>query len=225
MSLHIYPAIEQRSEAWFEQRRGMVTASVVKQLLTATGKVADNDVSRGLIASLTAERITGDVESGFVSDDMMRGILHEPIARDRYAEVTGTTVKEIGFAVLRVAGARLGYSPDGLVGDDGLLEVKCPRAKSHLRTIVAGEVPAVHIPQLQTGLLVMGREWIDFVSFCAGMPLFIQRVYPDPKWQSAISAAVLKAEDDIKALTAAFHEKAIDMPATERVPDLDELSF
>jgi hypothetical protein len=76
-------------------------------------------------------------------------------------------------------GFSLGYSPDGLVGDDGLIEVKCRRQKKHLQTILADEVPPENMAQLQCGLLVSGREWIDYVSYCGGMPMYVKRVYPD----------------------------------------------
>jgi hypothetical protein len=119
----------------------------------------------------------------------------------------------------------LGYSPDGLVADDGLVEIKCPRPKGHLNTILADEVPAAHMPQLQAGLLVSGRKWIDYVSFNAGMPLFVKRVLPDPDWHAAITAAVARFEAAAVEIVAAYRTATANLPATERVPDLDELVF
>ena len=137
MTLHVYSEVDQRSDEWFALRCGIVTASSVGSLLTPTLKVANNDTARGLTAQLVAERITGEVDQTFTNDDMMRGILHEPVARDRYAEHNKVTVEQIGFMARDDWGYRIGASPDGLVGVDGGLEVKCPRAKTHIRTIIA----------------------------------------------------------------------------------------
>lgn len=222
MTLHIYNEIEQRSDEWYDQRRGMVTASVVGQLVTAkTLAVADNDYSRGLTALLVAERITGQTDPTYINDDMWRGIEHEPYAIEKYAEHNAVPVTSCGFMVLEEGRWKLGYSPDGLVGDDGLVEVKCPRAKGHLKTILAGEVPVVHIPQLQAGLLVTGRKWVDFISFCAGMPLFTKRVLPDPKWHEAITAAVTHFERNAAEMVGAYKKATKGLPATERAPELE----
>lgn len=221
VNLRILPDLEQGSEEWHDQRRGMVTASVVGQLITpATIKVANNDTSRGIVATLTAERITGYTEPSYMNDDMLRGVNHEPIAREKYAEHNKVTVTEVGFAVRTLdSGHEIGYSPDGLVGDDGLLEVKCPRAKTHIRTIATDQVPAHYMAQCQTGLLVLGRQWIDFVSFCAGLPMWTKRVLPDPKWQEAIVAAVAAFEKASDELATEYLTRAADLPATERIPD------
>jgi len=222
MSLHEFNAIEQGSEAWHDQRRGMVTASVVSKLVTPTLKVAENETSRGLVATLVAERITGYTEPSFMNDDMMRGVLHEPIARDKYAEHNSVTVDETGFLVrIDLAGHELGASPDGLVGDDGGIEVKCPRAKTHISTIVADKVPGQYMAQIQTCLLVSGRDWWDFVSFCAGLPLFIKRVHPDPAWAEAIVSALLAFEESAADLAANYRAAAAGLPATELINDDD----
>lgn len=217
MTLHIVPDLVQGSEEWHAQRRGIVTASVVGKLVTPTLKVADNDVSRGLTATLVAERITGYTEPSFMNDDMMRGVLHEPIAREKYAEHNGVTVQEIGFMVRDDWGYSIGASPDGLVGDEGGLEIKCPRAKAHIKTIVADEVPTQYMAQVQACLLVSGRHWWDFVSFCAGLPLWTKRVIPDPRWQAAIVDAVASFERSAELLASDYLAKAKSLPATDRV--------
>lgn len=221
MALIEYADIEQGTESWHDIRRGVVTASVVGKLLTPTLKVADNDVSRALTATLVAERITGTTEPSFMNDDMMRGVLHEPIARDRYAEHHGVTVKEVGFLIRDDWGYQIGASPDGLIGDDGGLEVKCPRAKTHIRTIVADQVPAHYVAQVQTSMLVSGREWWDFVSFCAGLPMWTKRVHADPKWQAAIVDAVCAFEKAAEQLTSDYLTRAAGLPPTEALSDLE----
>lgn len=215
MTLHILPDLIQGSDEWHAQRRGLITASVVGKLLTPTLKVADNDVSRGAIAQLVAERITGETEPSFMNDDMARGVMHEPLARDRYAEVNEVDVKQVGFLVRDDWGYRIGASPDGLVGDDGGLEIKCPRAKTHIRTIVADQVPTHYLAQVQACLLVSGREWWDFVSFCAGLPLWTKRVYADAKWHAAIVEAVAAFEKSAEQLTSDYLNSAASLPTTE----------
>lgn len=215
MSLHIYNDLEQGSEAWLAARRGMVTASVVGQFLTPTGRPASNDNSRRLTLALVAERITGESEEVFITNDMWRGIADEPIARDVYSGHYEQAV-ECGFMVRDDWGWSLGYSPDGLVGDHGLIEIKSPRAKEHLRTILADEVPERYMAQLQAGLLVSGREWIDYVSFYGGMPLYSKRVTADPKWAEAIVEAVSVFEDTAAEMTRAYDLKTRGLPATER---------
>lgn len=264
MSLHVYEDIQQGTPEWFAARCGIVTASVVGQLITKGApdtlivpcpkcesvagescistarklptpiktphderiaraselppvyKVATGDTARALIMNLTAERITGYVEPTYTSPDMERGNMSEPYAREVYSEnyAPATT---LGFMVRDFGGYRLGFSPDGLVGDDGLIEIKAPRQKKHLATILADEVPAEHMPQCQAGLLVSGRDWIDFVSYNSGMPLFVKRVLPDPKWQAAILEAVTAAEEASAKMLATYHASIDGMPATERI--------
>lgn len=187
---------------------------------------ASNDTSRGLTKRLVAERITGESHgSTFMTDDMWRGVEHEPYARDRYAEVNNVTVEQVGFMVREVDGIRWGYSPDGLVGDDGLLEVKCPRPATHIDTIIADTVPIEHMPQLQCALLTSGRKWIDFVSFVAGMPLYVKTVWPDPKWTRPIFDAIRQFEANAIERQRLYAESAEGLPSTERIPELVEMRF
>ena len=225
MTLYAYTD-PQGSDEWLDARRGIITASVIGQLITPqTVKPASNDKSRALIAQLAAERITGQSDTVFVSDDMMRGTLHEPIARERYAEVNGVTVEQVGFMVRDDWGFRLGASPDGLISDDGGLEVKCPRAKTHIQTILSGQVPAYHMAQVQTCLLVTGRAYWDYVSFSAGLPMWTKRVTPDPKWRDAIITAATSAEHAITSMVQQWERATTDLPTTEHIPDEMGLVF
>ena len=211
----------QGSDEWLEQRRGIVTASVVGQLITpSTIKPANNDKSRALVAQLVAERITGWTDPVYVSDDMLRGTEDEPRAVEVYSEHFAP-VTTTGFMVRDDWGFRIGYSPDGLVGDDGLIEVKSRRCKKHLQTILADEVPPENMAQLQCGLLVSGRQWIDYVSYCGGMPLYVKRVEPDERWHEAIVAAVSAFEDAAAEMVAAYHATTEGLPATERVVEME----
>jgi putative phage-type endonuclease len=224
MTLHEFPDVVQGSDAWHSQRRGLVTASVVGKLLTPTLKVADNDTSRALTATLAAERITGWTEESHMTPDMWRGVESEPIARDLYSAHYQQAV-EVGFMRRDEDGWTLGYSPDGLVADDGLIEVKCPRAKTHLNTILANQVPYYYMAQCQAGLLVSGRKWLDFVSYVGGMPLFVKRVLPDPEWQDAIIVAVICFEQNVAASVADYEAATRGLPKTERLDNSLGLVF
>jgi hypothetical protein len=221
MTLIELPDLIQGTDEWLDQRRGMVTASVVGQLVTpGTIKVAKNDYSRALTAQLVAERITGWTDPTFINDDMLRGHEEEPRARDLYSE-RFAPVRESGFMVRAEANWKLGYSPDGLVGDDGLIEVKAPRAKKHLTTILSGEVPAFNMAQLQAGLLVSGRQWIDFISYCGGMPMWVKRVEPDQRWFDAIVSAVIQFEETAAEMVTAYETAVVGLPMTERVVEME----
>jgi len=225
VSLHVYNELQQGSDEWLAARAGLVTASTVGQLITPkTVKPAANDYSRALAVTLTAERITGHVEPIHENADMLRGQLDEPFARDKYAEHFAP-VEEIGFMVRDDWGFRLGYSPDGLVGDDGLIEIKSRRQKKHLATILADEVPLENMAQCQAGLLVSGREWIDYVSFCSGMPLYVKRVAPDMRWFHAIQEAVESFEAASAQMIERYTEATAGMPPTERLDHFAELEM
>ena len=221
MSLHILPDLIQGTEEWHDQRRGMVTASVVGKLVTPkTIKPADNDDSRGLTALLVAERITGWTEATYVNDDMLRGIEDEPRAVQKYSEHYAP-VTTIGFMVRDDWGFSIGFSPDGLVNDDGLIEVKSRRPKKHLRTILADEVPIENMAQIQAGLLVSGREWCDYLSYCGGMPMWRKRVELDPKWADSIVNAVELFEENAEAMVHTYEQATKGLAQTERALDLE----
>lgn len=187
-------------------------------------EVADNDESRGLTTLLVAERITGWSDPTFMSDDMFRGHMIEPIAREFYSQKYAPAT-ELGFVVREESAWKLGYSPDGLIGSDGLLEVKAPRAKTHLKTILSGEVPAHHMPQIQAGLLVSGRQYLDFVSYYGGLPMFIKRVLPDQEWFEAIRNACITFEQAAAQMVADYESKTAGLAQTERFLDTLELKL
>ena len=224
MSHKFYRELIQGTDEWHAARCGMVTASVAGKLLTSTLKVADNESSRGVVLTLAAERITGYVDPTYCGSSMERGHEDEPYARDTYSEHVAP-VDEAGFMARDDWGFSLGYSPDGLVGDVGLIECKSRLQKVQLQTIIEDRVPAENLAQLQCGLLVSARDWIDYVSFCGGMPLYVKRVYPDPIWHAAILAAVETFEANVADILARYHEVVAGLPATERVNRDAEIEF
>ena len=178
--------------------------------------IADNDTARALTATLVAERVAGFTEDTFVSRDMYRGVWSEPLARDLYSGHYQQAV-ECGFMVRKEDGWTLGYSPDGLVGDDGLIEIKAPRSRTHLLTVIDSDVPAHYMAQCQAGLLVSGRKWLDFVSYVGGMHIYVKRVLPDLQWFAAIEAACRKFETDAAALVDTYTKRVTGFPVAPRI--------
>ena len=203
MAIVYHDSVVQGSDEWMSLRCGRLTASEVKLILTPTLKVANNDKTRAHVFELLAQRISRYVEPTYISDDMLRGWADEITARDLYAQ-HHAPVQEVGFVTNDEWGFTIGYSPDGLVGDDGLIEVKSRRQKYQVQTIATGEVPEEYVLQLQTGLLVTKRKWIDFISYSGGLPMFVQRVLPDRTIQAAIIAAATDFEMKIAENLAAY---------------------
>lgn len=225
MTLTIFDDLEQGTDEWLQARCGIVTASVVGQLITPrTIKPASNDTSRTLTESLVAERITGHVEPMHVTADMERGTLDEPFARDYYAE-HHAPVTETGFMRLELALYALGYSPDGLVGDDGLIEIKSRKQKIQLRTILADEVPLANMAQIQCGLLVSGRAWCDYISWCGGMAPYVKRVFPDPRWFDAIGEALETFEANASAMVSRYLTATAGVPIAPRIDHFADMEF
>lgn len=178
-------------------------------------EVADDETSRALIATLVAERLAGWAEETPMTSDMWRGVEVEPIARDAYGE-HWTPANEVGFMVRQEDDWTLGYSPDGLVDEDGLIECKAPRAKGQILAVLADEVPSYWMGQIQAGLLVSGRQWLDFIPYVGGLPLWVKRVYPDPQWQAVIIAACRRFERVAAEMVSEYRARTAGLPATER---------
>ena len=173
--------IEQRTDAWFAARIGKVTASRVADVIakTKTGYSATRD---NYMAQLVCERLTGQKGETFTNSAMQHGTDTEPLARISYEVAQNVLVDEVGFVrhpTIEMAGA----SPDGLVGDDGLLETKCPNTATHIETLLSQTVPGKYNTQMQFQMACTGRQWCDFVSFDNRLPeelqLFVKRVPRD----------------------------------------------
>lgn len=214
--------IVQGTDEWLQLRRGIITASEIKTLVTPTGKLANNETSRKYLHQILAERVFDASEPSFYNDDMMRGHLLEPFARGIYAEHFAP-VDECGFVTRDYGHYRIGYSPDGLVGDDGLIEIKSRLAKHHIASLLAGDVPAEYVPQIQGGLAVTGREWCDFISYTPGLPFYRCRVHRDESLIATLEAAAEAAEVELQRLHDAYQQVAAQYPATEQIQPEQEI--
>lgn len=191
---------EQGSAAWLKARCGVLTASEMKNIITPTLKIANNDKTRGHLWELLAQRITGHVEETYESWDILRGREDEIEARLQYHRAYAP-VEECGFITNDKWGFKLGFSPDGLVGEDGLIECKSRKQKYQVETIVdyaaANKIPTEFMLQCQTGLIVSERKWIDFISYSGGLPMSTTRVELLPEYEDAILSAAEKFEAEL----------------------------
>ena len=217
MSVTLHRDLVQGTQQWLDARRGMLTASEMSRIITPTLKVANNGDSRAHVYEIAAQRITEHVEESFTSYDMMRGHEEEVDARDHYRKHYAP-VEDVGFITNDRWGFTLGYSPDGLVGEIGLIEAKSRKARFQVETIVKGEIPAEHIIQVQSGLLISEREWCHFLSYSGGLPMDLIPAEPIAEFQEAIVEAATAFEARVAEVIADYHSavKARRLHPTER---------
>jgi hypothetical protein len=188
--------VPQGEQAWLDARLGIVTMSQL-QCLLVKGKDASGFGTQALsyMNQLLGERITGEAAGSFGGNSHTeRGHEFEVTARELYEERTGNTVEQCGLIVNHSAG----YSPDGLVGTDGAIEIKSKLPKYQVEVLLGGEVPKEHMAQCQGGLWISEREWIDFISYWPGMPLFVKRAYRDEKQIKEISERVERFYEEME---------------------------
>ena len=198
--------MEQRTEEWHQIRSGKVTASRVADIIakTKTGYSTSRD---NYLAQLVCERMTGKPAESYSNSAMQWGTDQEPFARAAYEAAKDVLVDELGFAIhptIDMAGA----SPDGLVGDFGLVEIKAPHTATHIQTLLDGTVPTKYITQMQWQMACTQRQWCDYCSFDPrmdeGLQLFIKRVEYDPIYVAQLEKEVINflmdVEDKIQKL-------------------------
>ncbi len=175
-------AAAQGTEEWFKARLGCVTGSRLNDMLarTKSGWGAARERYR---VQLVLERLLGEnKEDSFTSEAMRFGIETEPFARDAYAKRCSTPVQQVGF-IPHSTIPHAGASPDGLVGEKGVIEIKCPDSHTHLNTLLKQEVPSKYLNQCHWQLAVTGREWLDWISF-------------DPRWPDPMQMVIVRLERD-----------------------------
>jgi putative phage-type endonuclease len=164
--------IIQRSEAWFQQRVGKVTASRISDVVAKT-KTGWGAIRHNYASQLIIERLTGEKAESYTNAEMQHGIDTEPQARAAYEFQTGFSVKEVGFIqhkTIELSGA----SPDGYVNEDGLTEIKCPNSATHIESLLGEPIDKKYMLQMQWQMACTGRKWCDFVSFDNRMPIELQ---------------------------------------------------
>jgi len=193
--------MDQRTDEWFAARLGKVTASRIADVMAKT-KTGYGASRANYMAELIVERLTGQKGDSYQNAAMMWGTNTEPLARAAYEAHRGVLVEETGF-VPHPSGAMTGASPDGLVGDDGLVEIKCPNTATHIDTLMSDDAPPKYFAQMQWQMACTGRAWCDFVSFDPRMPeemqLFVTRVERDDTW-------IIMAEEAVQAFLSELDE-------------------
>lgn len=205
---------------WKQARCGLVTASRVADVVakTKTGYGASRATYMG---QLIAERLTGVPADGFSNASMQWGTDTEPQARIAYEFMTNVNVVEVGF-VPHPSIADTGASPDGLVGDDGLVEIKCPNTSTHIDTLLGQKVPEKYLTQIQWQLACTRRQWCDFVSYDPRMPatmeMFVQRVERDEDRIAELEKEVTTFLAEMRGKVDALRNR-YEPQQTEEVPD------
>jgi putative phage-type endonuclease len=160
--------MDQRTDDWFTARLGKVTASRIADVVSKT-KTGVSASRANYMAQLIVERMTGKPTESYSNSAMQWGTDTEPLARAAYEMATGYMVDEVGF-VEHESLSMCGASPDGLVGEKGLIEIKCPNTSTHIETLINGTIDNKYMLQMQWQMACTDREWCDFVSFDPRMP-------------------------------------------------------
>jgi putative phage-type endonuclease len=197
--------IEQRTEEWFQQRLGKVTASRISDVIAKT-KTGVSTSRQNYLIQLVSERLTGKKGDSYVNQAMLDGIERESAARSLYMLNRDVSVTEVGFfdhPIIKNSGA----SPDGAVNAEeegkyaGLIEIKCPIETTHTNTLMSKSVPSKYVPQMQWQLACTGARWVDFVSFNPNFPaelqIFVARVDRDDSYIAELEAEVIKFLDEV----------------------------
>lgn len=192
--LEIFADLEQGSTEWIKARLGVVTCSEFKSIMAK----GEGKMRRKYLLTVVGECLSGEPFERYSNDYMDRGHLQEDEARNLYTFMTDNEVERIGF----MKRGDVGYSPDGLIGSAGLLEIKTKMAHLHIECLLNDELPSEHKQQCQGGLWVSQREWIDFCSFSPGLPLFVKRVFRDENYIARIKVEVEDFLTDMHAMIA-----------------------
>ena len=191
--------MEQRTEEWFAARMGKVTASRVADVIAKT-KTGYSTSRENYLAQLVCEVLTGKPAESFTNAAMQWGVDQEPLARAAYESHQNVLVDEVGFLIHPTIW-QSGASPDGLVGEFGMVEIKCPNTATHIDTLLTQTVPGKYNTQMQWQMACAGRHWCDYVSFDPRMPsdlqLFVKRVEYDPPYVAMLEKEVMQFLGDL----------------------------
>jgi len=183
---------QQLSEQWYEARLGMPTASNFNKIVDTKGNPSKQRTK--YMYQLAGEYITGVPEDTYQNYSMIRGVEMEAEARQFYEMVKGVNVQEVGF----VSQMEYGCSPDGLVSDDGLIQIKCPSLAVHVEYLLDGKTPKSYFQQIQGEMYVTDRKWNDFVSYYPGIKPLIHRNKRDEAFISKLDAELKRFVKELK---------------------------
>jgi len=192
----IHKDIEQGTPEWFQLRMGKPTASNFSKVLAK----GEGKTRAAYMMQLIAEILTGEREESYTNDAMKWGTECEPQARSMYEFQHDSIAEQVAFITNKIAG----YSPDGLVNDNGLIEIKCPKTVTHIETVLSDKVPTTHAAQIQGGLWIAEREWLDFISFDprikSDKSFFSKRVYRDEKYIQNLESEIIRFNDEMNEI-------------------------
>lgn len=201
--LQIFEDLEQGTPEWHAARCGVVTASVFHTVLAKGRGGAPSETRKKLLYQLAAETITGEyVPTWDGNKHTERGHVMEPQVRDLYMATSALDCRQVGF----MRRGRIGCSPDTLVGDEGLLEIKTKLPHLQIEAVLAGKLPSDHVAQVQGQLLVSGRQWCDFRSYWPGLPELRVRVHRDTAYLSTLNHELQQFIRELDALVAQIKE-------------------
>jgi len=199
----------QRTEDWHAARLGKVTASRVADVIAKT-KTGPSASRANYMAELICERLTGAKGDSYQNAAMVWGTETEPKARAAYEAETGSLVEGVGFVphpTIPMSGA----SPDGLVGEEGGVEIKCPNTATHIDTILSETIPGKYVTQMQWQMACTGRKWCDFISYDPRVPekmqLWIKRVERDDKYIEEMEKEVVAFLEELETKLGKLKEK------------------
>lgn len=192
---------EQGSPEWHAARLGIPTASEFKTILAK----GEGKTRRTYMLKLLGERMTGEQMYSYENEHTQRGKDMEEEARDKYVLLKDAEVTRVGF----IRNGDVGCSPDSLIGNDGMLEIKTKLAHLQADLLLGNAVPSEHIAQLQGQLWVAEREWVDFVSYWPRMPTFVRRVHRDEPYIRQLAKAVEVFENELGTMIAALRPEAL----------------
>ncbi len=202
---------EQGTAEWLHERMGNCTASRFKDVMDRTQKGVRTSKGQTYLWEVISERLTGKYTQHYVNDAMAWGTEYEPMARMAYEAATGRMVDATGY-VPHPSIAHCGGSPDGLVDDSGIIEIKCPTTATHLKTLLSGEVDE-HLPQIMGYLWITGRQWADFISYDprltdCGMALYIKRIERDDAYIKQLELAVAEFLAEVEFTLNALRKRS-----------------
>jgi len=213
MAIKYHYDVEQNTDEWLNLRLGILTGSNINRIVNGAGKPAKNDSMRQYANELAAQRITKRGEENFQSYAMAIGHLQEDVARDIYSE-NYAPVEQCGFITNDDYGFTVGCSPDGLIGDNALIEIKSRMAKFQVGTIISGEMDKSFINQVQGNMLISGRDYAEFIQYSPELPLFVKRIDIDYTRREMIIEAMIAFEAEIVRVKNEFLDKAASMVQT-----------